>query len=48
MTKIWGGSVINEWMYASCQIPLDVCLGEFLLFLEIIYVVFYENEILVA
>ena len=27
MTKIWGGSRINEWAYLAHQVPLDVLYG---------------------
>ena len=29
-TKIWGGSMINEWTYLARQVPWDIFLGEFL------------------
>ena len=28
--KIWGGSIINEWVYLAHQVPCDVFVGEFL------------------
>ena len=29
-TKIWDGSVINEWVYLENQVPWDMCVEEFL------------------
>ena len=36
-TKIWGGSVINEWAYLERQVPWNTFLGEFLYFLQIVW-----------
>ena len=35
-TKIWGGSVINEWAYLVCQVTWNVSLGDVVQFLQIV------------